>query len=220
MRFSAIPMMVALLALGILLASCSGQQRVAAYDQGLALLKATQDKYGVDFEKSPAGADSTASLSAEIVSLRRKVIGNEDTKPLLLLLDYRVDVLEADRLLIEGFRWGAASTTEPGFGCKKGSERILNSSRLRNQSASAGLAAAESLRQFVNGYPDKAAALNLTQRTILSLTTTYAVVQKQAEKDHRIVMGFCVENAAEVVVDGETITNRPGDDAQAGQQSP
>ncbi|HIH91170.1 TPA: hypothetical protein HA281_00025 [Candidatus Woesearchaeota archaeon] len=218
MRSKTLSLMMALVALGVLLASCS-QQRITSYDTGVAQLAAIQNKYGVDFQQSPPGADSIASLSAETVALKRKVVENDDMKPLLLLFDYRINTLDADRLLIEGFQWGAASTTEPGFGCKKGSERILNSSRLRNESANAGLAAAESLRQFVNGYPEKAAALNLTQRTILSLTTTYAVVQKQAEKDHRIIMGFCVEHAAEVVVDGETITNRPGEDGQAGQQS-
>ena len=206
MRYSGISLAIVLIILGILLASCS-EQRITSYEQGVAHLNALQAKYGADMERSPAGADSISSLSAEIVSLKRKATENEGTKPLLLLLDYRISLLEADRLLIEGFKWGAASTTEPGFGCKKGSERILNSSQLRNQSATAGFEAITALQQLIEQYPEKAAALNLTQRTVLTLSVNYAVVQKQAEKDHRVVMGFCFGDnaAAQAVQESEGI---------------
>ncbi len=204
MRFNGISLAIALIILGVLLVSCS-EQRISSYEQGVAHLNALHAKYGVDMERSPAGADSIASLSAEVTALKRKVTEDEGTKPLLLLLDYRINLLDSDRLLLEGFKWGSASTTELGFGCKKGSERILNSSQLRNQSATAGFEAIAALQQLIEKYPEKAAALNLTQRTVLTLSVNYAVVQKQAEKDHRMVMGFCFgdQSTSEAVQESE-----------------
>ncbi len=185
--------LAAVLFLALFLASCQ-TDRITSYEQGVSQMESLQDKYGATFEKSPPTPQAISSLSSELSSLRLKVTENLDTEPLLLLIDYRMNLLESDRLLLEGFKWGAASTTEPGFGCKRGSERILNSSQLRNSSANAGHASLASLQQFVNAYPDQSKALNLSQRTILTLTTTFAIVQNQAEKDHRIIMNFCFGN--------------------------
>ncbi len=165
-------------------------------------MKAIQDKYGVDFLSSPPSPSSIESLSSELTSLQRKIIENENTKPLLMLFNYRIQLLESDRLLIEGFKWGAASTTEFGFGCRKGENRILNSSRLRNGSANAGFASALALQQFIESSPDRASALNLTQHTFISLTANSAIVQKQAERDYKIVTNFCSEEITiEQVID-------------------
>ena len=59
-------------------------------------------------------------------------------KPLEYLLDFRIKTLEAERLHIEGWQWGRASTTDWGFGCKKGYPIITESARLRNSSAQKG----------------------------------------------------------------------------------
>jgi hypothetical protein len=176
--------MLALLTLG-----CA-QQQIAGYDEGIAQLSNIQAKYGADFQNAPV-KEAIPSLVAELEAFRHKMVENEDTRPLFHLIEYRTHALESDRLLMEGFKWGDASTTEPGFGCRKGSERILNSSALRGMGAAEGMKAIEPLQQFVEEYPDKAAALNLSQRTVLSLSTTYAVVQQQAEKDTKRVESFC-----------------------------
>ncbi len=171
----------------------------STYDSGINEMKRIQEKYGVDFQKTPL-KEAIPSLVSELSAFDRKVVENEDTKALKLLLDYRMRVLESDILLLEGFKWGDASTTEKGFGCIKGSERILNSSALRIMAAAKGEEAIEPLRQFIEQYPQKAAALDLNQRAVLSLTTTYAVVLEQAQKDKGNVEGFC-KNAIAIVQD-------------------
>jgi hypothetical protein len=191
--------LVALAALMVIALGCSSQ--FSTYDSGVSEMKKIQAKYGSDFEDAPV-KNAIPSLVSELSSFQRKIIENDDTKPLMLLTDYRIKVLESDRLLLEGFKWGDASTTEKGFGCRKGSERILNSSQLRTMAAEKGNEAIVPLQQFVSEYPEKASALNLTQRTILSLSTTYAIVAEQAQKDKGNVEGFC-ENAIEIVQDAD-----------------
>jgi hypothetical protein len=184
--------MVALLA--VLLTACA-EERISTYDDGIVQMIQLQNKYGVDFQETPL-KDAIPSLRADLQAFERKIVENDDTKPLLLVVDYRLHALESDRLLLEGFKWGEASTTEPGFGCRKGSERILNSSALRNASATEGFASLVPLQQFVEEYPEKASALNLSQRLIVSLNANYAVIQQEAEKDRRIVQRLCFEDTS------------------------
>jgi hypothetical protein len=178
----------ALVALSLFIMGCSSQ--FSTYDSGIREMSRIQSKYGADFEKSPI-KDAIPSLISDLEALQRKIIENEDTKPLALAVEYRIKALESDRLLMEGFKWGDASTTEKGFGCRKGSERILNSSALRMMAAEKGEESVLPLQQLIDGYPEKAAAANLSKRTILSLTTTYSVVKEQALDDKGSVEGFC-----------------------------
>ena len=196
-----VPALILLIFGTILLAGCAST--ISSYDSGIRQMEKIQGRYGVDFESSPAQADSIRSLTAEMAALQRKVAENDDTKALLLLLDYRINLLEADRLLLEGFRWGEASTTAPGFGCKKGNERILNSSTLREESGTWGIEAAESLQQLISEYPDKAASLGLTIQTVVNLNANYGIVLKQALSDREIVMGFCFDDAGNPTWDEE-----------------
>ncbi len=184
-----------LLAALLMMAGCA-QQQVTSYDKGITQMSKLQEKYGADFQNAPL-KEAIPSLIAELQAFQRKIVENvenDDTAPLLLVVEYRLLSLESDRLLLEGFKWGDASTTELGFGCRKGSERILNSSALRIMAASKGMESVGPLRGLIEGYPDKAVALNLSQRTVLSLTTTYAVVEKQALGDKGNVEGFCKDS--------------------------
>jgi hypothetical protein len=190
--------------LSLLVLSCA-PSGITSYDSGVREMREIQDKYGVDFEKSPSSA-AIPSLKAELLQLERKVVPNEDTMALSLLVEYRTELLEADRLLSEGFKWGAASTTDPGFGCIKGSGRILNSSTLRASSSQHGLAAVDSLQRLIDEHPEEAHALNLSQRTVISLRTNYVIVGQQAQKDRDIVMGFCFKDQAKNAEDQDTDT--------------
>jgi hypothetical protein len=184
-------LLVILAILTVFLMGCSNQ--FSTYDAGLAEMKRVQQKYGADFEKAPI-LDAIPSLASELQAFERKIVPNEDTKALSLLVDYRIKVLESDRLLLEGFKWEDASTTEKGFGCRKGSERILNSSALRIMAVSKGMDSIGPLRKFIEEYPERASAINLSQRSVLSLTTTYSVVEKQAKDDKATVEGFCKDS--------------------------
>ena len=187
--------------LAMVFAAGCAQQQVTSYDKGIAQMSKLQGKYGADFQKAPL-KEAIPSLIAELQAFQRKVMENEDTKALMLVVEYRIRALESDQLLLEGFKWGDASTTELGFGCRKGSERLLNSSALRIMAAEEGVESIEPLRELIEKYPDKAAALNLSQRVVLSLTTTYAVVEEQAMKDKGNVEGFC-KDSIEVVQDAD-----------------
>ncbi len=183
-------LLLALAILTAILMGCSNQ--FSTYDSALAEMEKIQHKYGVDFEISPI-LDAIPSIVSELQAFERKIVENDDTKAISLLVDYRINVLESDKLLLEGFQWGDASTTEKGFGCRKGSERILNSSALRLMAVTKGMESIEPLNRFIDEYPEKASAINLTKRSVLSLTTTYAVVEKQALDDKGTIEGFCKE---------------------------
>ncbi|HLD87291.1 MAG TPA: hypothetical protein VJB12_04460 [Candidatus Nanoarchaeia archaeon] len=179
--------------LALVMLGCQSDS-ISTFDDGASQIKEIQGRYGVDFVSSPKGQDPILSLQSELTSLSRKVEQRDDTKALSLLLEYRIGALEADRLLLEGFKWGEASTTAPGFGCKKGNERILNSSKLREESGTRGIEAAESLSKLINDYPEKASSLGLTIQTVVNLNANYGIVLKQALKDRDIVMDFCFDS--------------------------
>lgn len=177
-----------------LMVSCDTQPEITTYDAALQELNQLHGRYQVDLLDTPNSREAIASMQGDLAALERKIGKNDQTSPVLLLIDFRQRLLESDDLLIEGFKWGEASTTEPGFGCRKGSGRILNSSALRNESAEKGYEAVELLDTFIDVYPERAAEIGVGQKDVLTLNANYQVIREQAQKDHDFVTGFCFRN--------------------------
>ena len=178
------------LAIGLIfLISCTSHEAIT-FEQGVERINEINDRFYVDMKTSPGTVEDIDELLAELNEL--KALNENMPKPLAYLLDYRIKSLEAEKLHIEGWQWGKASTTEYGFGCK-GTERILNSSSLRNAAALKGYESVSALQLFVDENPEEAKSLNLTQKDVIFLNASYYQVEKKAKSDAVIVTKLCIE---------------------------
>ena len=166
------------------------------FEQGVERINEIDDKYGVDMKAVPNSTQEINGLLAELMGFG--ALNKDMPLSLKYLLDFRIKSLEAERLHIEGWQWGRASTTEWGFGCKKGSARILNSSKIRNSSAYKGYEALEALQSFVDEFPDEAESLDLSQKDVLFLNAAYRQVEDKAAKDARTIRSICKEQIKEL----------------------
>lgn len=179
-----------------LLAGCAPQQeedKLDTYDSVMEELQQTFGRYQVDLYRPAPSIESSKSLQSELNSLKRKIVKNEDTTPALMVIDFKINLLESDVLLLDGFKWGDASTTEPGFGCKRGSERIVNSTNLRTAAVKEGREALKALTSFTEQYPDKAVELEVDHLTIASMGAAFLKVEEQVTTDRGRLVNFCKE---------------------------
>ena len=162
-----------------------------AFDSGINKINEFDKQFGSTMKAPPNSTEGVNGLLAQLVGFRA---ANADMdKSLASLLDFRIKSLEAERLHIEGWQWGKGSTTDYGFGCNKGSARVLNSSSIRNASAQKGYEAVDALQLFIDSYPKQAESLNLTQKDVLFLNAAYQQVEEKANKDSRLIRNLCKE---------------------------
>jgi len=161
------------------------------FDEGVKKINEFDKQFGATMKAPPDSIEDVDGLLAQFIGFRA---ANADMdKSLVNLLDFRIKSLEAERLHIEGWQWGKGSTTDYGFGCNKGSERIINSSRIRNASAQKGYEAVGALQSFIDNYPRKAEELNLTQKDVLFINAAYQQVGEKASKDAKVISSLCKE---------------------------
>ena len=161
------------------------------FDSGVKKINEFDKQFGATMKVPPNSSEGVNGLLAQLIGFRA---ANADMdKPLVDLLDFRIKSLEAERLHIEGWQWGKGSTTDYGFGCNKGSARVLNSSRIRNASAQKGYEAVEALQSFIDNYPGKAEDVDLTQKDVLFLNAAYLQIEEKANKDSRRINSLCKE---------------------------
>jgi len=167
-----------------------------AFKQGVKRINEIDENFGASMKKPP---DSAEKVDALLIQLTGFAAANEDmTLSLKYLLDFRIKSMEAEKLHIEGWQWGRGSTTDWGFGCRKGSARVLNSSRIRNSSAQKGFEALESLQLLVDEFPAESKSVNLTQKDVLFLNAAYQQVSDKASRDSRIIRSACKEQIKEL----------------------
>ena len=174
----------------VIIYGCANQVD-AGFNEGVKKINGFDKQFGATMKAPPNSTEGVNGLLAQLVGFRA---ANADMdKSLVNLLDFRIKSLEAERLHIEGWQWGKGSTTDYGFGCNKGSARILNSSGIRNASAQKGYEAVEALQLFIDSYPKQAKSLNLTQKDVLFLNAAYQQVEEKANKDARLISNLCKE---------------------------
>ena len=171
-----------------------------AFDSGVKTISEFDKQFGATMKVPPNSTGGVNGLLAQLVGFRA---ANSDMgRSLAIFLDFRIKSLEAERLHIEGWQWGKGSTTDYGFGCNKGSARVLNSSRIRNASAQKGYEAVEALQSFIDGYPKQAESINLTQKDILFINAAYQQVEEKANRDAGIISSLCREQVEALRKDG------------------
>lgn len=168
----------------------------AAFKKGVERINEIDDKFGATIKTPPKSTEKINGLLTQITGF---AAANQNMpKSLKYLLGFRIKSLEAEKLHIEGWQWGRGSTTDWGFGCRGGSARILNSSKIRNSSAYKGYEALEALQLFVDEFPDKAKSINLTQKDIIFLNAAYKQVEDKARSDSRIIRNLCKKQIKEL----------------------
>jgi len=183
-----------IITLMMLLYGCSSED--IAFKKGVNKLNEIDEKFGVSIKTVPDSVEGLNKLHAQLLGF---YAANEDTsKALEYLLDFRIKSLEAEKLYTEGWQWGRGSTTDWGFGCRKGSARILNSSKIRNSSAYKGYEALEALQLLVDEFPNKAKSLNLTRIDVIFLNAAYQQVEDKARRDSKIIRSLCKKQIKEL----------------------
>ncbi len=179
---------------------CASSSKTITFEQGVKRINEIDKEYGVDMKTLPNSTEKISGLLTQITGFA--ALNKNMPKSLEYLLDFRIKTLEAELLHIEGWQWGRGSTTDWGFGCKKGSARILNSSSIRSSSAQRGFEALEALQLFVDDFPTEAKSLDFSQKDILFLNAAYQQVEDKAAKDSRTIRSVCKKQIKELNIKG------------------
>jgi len=166
------------------------------FDKGVKKINEFDEKYGTSMKTVPNSTEEISGLYAQLIGF--SAVNVNIPESLEYLLDFRIKSLEAERLHIEGWQWGRGSTTDWGFGCRKGSARILNSAEIRNSSAQAGFEAITSLLLFVDNFPEESKSLNLSRKDALFLNAAYYQVEKKAKRDSIIIKNLCADQVKKI----------------------
>lgn len=169
----------------VIVYGCSSQ---ITFNKGVKKIGEIDGKYGASLKSPPATTDEIDGLIAELIGFSAAEDLPDSVES---LIDFKLKFLEAEKLSVEGWQWGRGSTTDYGFGCKKGYARVTEAARLRNASAQKGYAAVELLERFVDNYTEEAKSINLTQKDVLVLKATYFQVEEKALRDAKIIESAC-----------------------------
>ena len=175
---------------------CASSSQVISFEQGVKRINKIDEKFGADMKIPPNSTEEIDGLLAGLVGFA----ASNKNIPLSLkyLLDFRIKSLEAELLHIEGWQWGRGSTTDWGFGCRKGSARILNSSKIRNASAQKGYEALDALKSLIEEFPKEAKSLDLSQKDLLFINAQYYKIEEKAGKDAKTIRNLCKEQIKEL----------------------
>ena len=179
----------------IIVSGCAGSGTIT-FNQGVKRINEIDNQYGTGMKTVPNSTQGLNDLYAQLTGFGA---ANKDM-PLSLkyLLDFRIKGLEAELLHTEGWQWGRGSTTDWGFGCRKGSARILNSSNIRNASAQKGYESLDALKSLIEEFPKETKSIDLSQKDVLFLNAAYQQVEDKAARDSRIIRNLCKEQIKEL----------------------
>lgn len=179
----------------IVIAGCAGSGTIT-FNKGVERINEIDNHYNADMKTPP---NSTLEINGLLADLTGFAASNKGMPASLkYLVDFRIKSLEAELLHTEGWQWGKASTTEYGFGCRKGSARILNSSKIRNASAQKGYEAVDALNLLIENFPKEAKSVDLSQKDVLFLNAAYQQVEDKAGVDSKRIRSMCKEQIEEL----------------------
>lgn len=181
------PALIAIIIAVLVVYGCANSSNMG-FMEGIGKIDKFDEKYNSSIKMPPATTAGIDELKAQLTGFKA---ANKLPEPLNNLVDFRIAFLDAEKLNAEGWQWGKGSTTEFGFGCKKGYERIKESARLRNASAQKGYGAVDMLESFVEKFPNEAKIANLTQKDVLALNAMYFQIEEKAKKDLSVIESFC-----------------------------
>lgn len=176
----------------IVLLFIAGCAQAKDFDYGVKQVINLNSRYNTTMETYPKSIGQINLMLDDFAELKKLQLetGQESFN---YLVDYRVLNLEAEKLYIQGQKYGSAGTTKDGFGCKS-RPLIIESVSLRNSSASTGFESVGLLREFVNKYPEDAKLVGLSEKNALFLNATFYEISVEARRDNSIINHFCPQN--------------------------
>lgn len=175
----------------IFLYGCAGPK--LDFNSGLDKIKELDKTYDTDIKSPPDNIPDTEALLNDLNELKK----SSASDALNMLIEFRTNFLEAERLNALGWQWGNSGTTEFGFGCIKGYPKVMDSTELRISAAEKGSVAVGILKDFIEGYPNEAKSLGLSQKDVLLLNAEYFQIKEKAEKDRRLIQVACKKEEGE-----------------------
>jgi hypothetical protein len=167
------------------------------FNFGIKQINALNSKYNTTMENYPKSINEINLMVDDYNELKKLQLENGQ-KPFNFVINYRILNLEAERLYIEGQKYGFAGTTKDGFGCKS-RPLIIESASLRNKSALKGFEAVDLLREFVDKYPKESKLIGLSAKNALFLNATFYQISTEARRDSNIINHFCPQNGTLVL---------------------
>lgn len=169
-----------------------GCVQIKDFNYGVKELNKINAKYNTTMETYPKTIEEINSMSSDLAELKKLQL-ESGQEPLNYVIDYQLLNLEAEKLFIEGQKYGEAGTTKDGFGCKQ-RPLIIQSASLRNSSALKGFEAVNLLREFVDKYPNEANSVGLSAKNALFLNATFYKISREARTDSNTINHFCPQN--------------------------
>ncbi len=188
-------MIFIIIAVLIVIYGCAPASETITFKEGVERINDLDEKFDASMKIPPNSTEKIDGLLAELTGF--SAVNQDMPTSLKYLLDFKIKMLEAEKLHTEGWQWGKGSTTDYGFGCKKGYERITNSSNLRIASAQKGYEALNALESLINEFPEEAESLDLTQKDVLFFNAAYYQIEEKARRDASIVYNLCIKNKSE-----------------------
>lgn len=180
---------ILLIAILLFIAGCS-QQKDFGY--GIKQINNINQKHNLPMDTYPNDMKQIELMHNEFIELK-KIQLDRGAEPFNDVIDYELLNLEAQKLYINSQKYGKASTTKYGFGCKM-RPLVMESVYLRNASALKAFESVDLLSSFFNKYPGESAAANLSRKNALFLNATFYRISNEASGDSNVMNYFCPEN--------------------------
>ena len=180
-----------LIGLLLLIAGCS---QAKDFSYGISRMEEINSKYNATFDSYPADAGKINLMIDSYKELKNLNLG-KDQESFNLFVDYQILNLEAEKYFIKSLKYGDVGTTKYGFSCRS-RPIIIETAASKNASAAVGFEAVSKLKDFIEKYPEKANSLNLSQKNVVFLNSTYYELSKDANTDSDTINGFCPEDIA------------------------
>ena len=177
------------LVIAIFIIGCSPKKD---FNYGIKQLESINSKYNATMETYPKSIDKINIMINDLEELKKLEI-ETGKDPLNYVINYRILNLEAEKLFIEGQRYGISNIAKTGFACKP-RPLIIESAALRDQSAKKGFESVDLLRKFIDSYPKEAKIAGLSQKNALFLNATFYSMYSIAKSDSGTINRFCPQN--------------------------
>lgn len=162
------------------------------FSYGQKQINALDSKYNTTMEIYPKNMMQIDSMLGDLAEIKKLQL-EAGQEPFNYIINYKKLNLEAEKLYIQGQKYGELGTTKGGFGCKL-RPLIIESASFRNNSALKGFEAVNLLREFIKKYQNEAKLANLSEKNALFLNATFYQIANDAKRDSSIINHFCPEN--------------------------
>ena len=162
------------------------------FNYGVSQINIINSKHNTTMENYPSSVEQIDLMIKELQELKNIQLAS-GKEQLDYAVNYRILNLEAEKLFIEGNKYGNVGFTKDGFSCKQ-RPLVTESLKLRNESVQKGFESVDLLDAFVAKYPEEALMLGLSAKGSLFLNASFYQVWKEARSDSSAINSMCPQN--------------------------